>query len=125
MGKSGITLDIKRAIGDFDKYDKKTQRKFQSILATFAAVMSGTQRSYLRTRVKNWTGTLASTISQHKLDANNWEIGPDAAGTPRVKYAWYIERGDGKFQGYHYVQHSINRHARAFFRAIKRAIERP
>jgi hypothetical protein len=126
MPGSGITIDVKSAIGDFTKYDQKTQGRFKRTLKTYATRMSNDQHKHLKSRVKKWTGNLGGTISPEKKGEFTYEIGPD---NKRAEYAEYIEYGSkaeageiGHFAGYHYVKHSVNRYMNKFFKAIKRDV---
>lgn len=123
-----MKLNTKEAIGDFNKYDRKTQNSLMTTLATYAHAMSGEQTKYLKSRVKDWTGRLGGSISPTKSkNGLSWAIGP----SDRIQYAWYIEKGaapsqksrGNNFAGYGYVQHSVDKYTRSFFRAIKKAVE--
>ena len=118
----GLTLDVRSAVGDFDRYDQKTQQRFGRTLLTTAMLVESTQKAILRNRVKKWTGRLASTISISKGDRFTRLVGPDVA---RAAYAAWIEWGGGKFKGYHYVRDSVKKHRKGFINRLKKDIERP
>jgi hypothetical protein len=134
MSKSEFTLNAKEAIGDFRKYDAKTQKRFKATLATFAQTAAGEMKGHLRSKVKNWRGHLGGSIVPEKKE-NGWEydVGPDAnksSEAGRVVYAWFIEEGappgmNNSFKGYHYVRDGLKAIKDRFFKALKKDIERP
>ncbi len=117
---SGIKLDVKSAIGDFNSYEKKVQAAMSVTLTKSAVKMSRLQFSILRQRVKKWTGKLGGTISPKKTGTYSYEIGPDIS---RANYAGFVEEGSGSFAGYHYVKRAFNIVAPKFIRALKNNIE--
>ena len=119
---SEFTLNTREAIGDFRRYDKKTQQRFKATLATFAQVAAGAMKDYLHSKVKNWTGNLGGSIHPEKEGDLTYAIGPDEF---KIEYAWYIEKGLGSFKGYHYVRDGIKSIKNRFIKALKRDIERP
>ncbi len=117
---SGIKLDVKSAIGDFNSYEKKVQDAMKVTLTKSAVKMSRLQFSILRQRVKDWHGELGGSISPKKTGTYSYEIGPDIS---RVNYAGYVEYGTRFFAGYHYVKRAFNIVAPKFIRALKNNIE--
>lgn len=121
---SSFTLNTKEAIGDFNQYDKKTQGRMQRTLKAYALHTTGEQQAILKAKVKNPTGRLSSSIRPQKINALNWEIGPN-----NIVYAWFIEAGaapgqNNSFKGYHYVRDSLKRIKSKFIQALKRDVER-
>lgn len=121
-----MTLDVKAAIKDFQKYDEDTQRKFQKLLSNTATSMAGSQRRRAHMKAKTWTGSLASMI--HVVMKGRWTrwIGP-MGGVP---YDQYIEDGTkapptgGNFKGYGYVKYSVWEARRYFGKKIKNIVDK-
>jgi hypothetical protein len=117
-------INAQQVIGDFRKYDKKTQQRFERTMRTYAKLIEGEQVSVLMKKVVKWTGWLAGTVSVEKVGNLTYEIGPD---TSRAKYAKWIEdgttRGRTNFKGYHYVKESVNKFRTRLENQLKRDIE--
>lgn len=124
--KSGITLNVKSAIGDFRKYDKATQQRFARTLGGFAFNVKDKQHSILKKGVLGnptgkWTGRLAGSLSPEKQNKFTWAIGTDDS---RVSYASWIEDGGrGGFKGYHYIRNSLKGIKSKLTAALKKDID--
>ena len=127
MDKTGFTIDVKSAIGDFRAYDKATQRRFKISLLDIGGLVAMNQRQYLLSKAKTWTNRIGSTFSASKVKDMTTFVGP----SDRVAYAWFLEEGasttqqarGNMFAGYHYVRNTLKKWERRLIVSLKKDIQ--
>ena len=111
MAKSGIHIvNMSEVLKDFRNYDRKTKKAFRITMHRTSLQVKANQVRALVYKVKEWTGTLATSIKIKKRKWWHIEIGP----TTKTAYYRFIEEGghpygnpNANFNGYWYVRNSI------------------
>ena len=127
MGKTGFTIDVKSAIGDFRAYDKATQRRFVATLAKIGGLVATDQWHYLKSKAKTWTNRIGSTIGASKVKDMTVYVGP----SERVAYGWFLEEGasanqqarGNMFAGYHFVRNTLKKWERRLIVELRKDIQ--
>ena len=127
MDKTGFTIDVKSAIGDFQAYDKATQSRFVATLATTGGLVATNQWYYLKSKAKTWTNRIGSTFGASEVKDMTTFVGP----SDRVAYAWFLEEGasttqqarGNMFAGYHYVRNTLKKWERRLIVRLKKDIQ--
>lgn len=140
MATTNFTLNTKEVIGDFKKYDTKTQKSLWDAVKISALSVKNFQKAILRAGVSanptgKWTGNLAGSIGikKRKRKMPAYEIGPsmkNRSGPYRdtKEYQYWIEEGKrsgntGNFGGYHYVRDSVQKVSKQFNNLVAKALK--